>query len=194
MTQPLAQADAGMLAALHEHVETVRALEAVLPALQRFADEAGACLHAGNKLILFGNGGSAADAQHIAAEFIGRFMKERASVPAIALTVNTSVLTALGNDYGFDVVFSRQIEGLARAGDIAVGISTSGRSGNVLNGLRAARVRGCTTVAFCGEYVGDMAAVSDIVIAVPSERTPRIQEAHILLWHVFCERVEQSLT
>lgn len=144
----------------------------------------------GSKLLLFGNGGSASDAAHIAAEFIGRFQSERRALPAIALSTNLAALTAIGNDYGFDWVFSRQLEALARPGDVAVGISTSGMSANVLEGVRAARRLGVATIGLTGADGGDLAAVVDLCLRVPSESTARTQEGHILLGHTLCEIVE----
>jgi D-sedoheptulose 7-phosphate isomerase len=148
---------------------------------------------AGGKLILFGNGGSAGDAQHIAAEFVGRFQLERDPLPALALTVNGSALTAIANDYGYDEVFARQLRGLGAAGDVVVGISTSGGSANVIAALRAARSAGMVTVGFTGGDGGLMRAVCDHCLVVPSGDTPRIQEGHILLGHVLCELVESTL-
>jgi D-sedoheptulose 7-phosphate isomerase len=142
------------------------------------------------KVILFGNGGSAADSQHIAAEFIGRFQKERRSLPAIALTTDTSALTALGNDYGFEVVFARQMEGLGRKGDVAICISTSGNSENVLRAMLVARKMGISTIALTGGTGGKMAPLADIKIIVPSKTTARIQESHICIAHCICELVE----
>lgn len=150
-------------------------------------------LAAGNKLLLLGNGGSAADAQHFAAEIIGRFKLERAALPAIALTTDSSVLTALGNDYGFDAVFSRQVEGLGRPGDVVFGISTSGNSANVLTALTKARKLGCRTVALLGRDGGAIKAVADIALVVPCEDTPRIQEGHLTIIHIICDLLEQSL-
>lgn len=147
----------------------------------------------GNKLMLFGNGGSAADAQHIAAEFVGRFLFNRPALPALALSVNSSCVTAIGNDYGFDVVFSRQIEALGRPGDVAIGISTSGNSPNVLCGLSAARRLGISTVAFTGCTGGKLKDAADYCICAPSNETPRIQECHILVGHIIAELVEQTL-
>ncbi len=146
------------------------------------------------KVLFFGNGGSAADSQHIAAEFIGRFQKERKSLPAIALTTDTSILTSLGNDYGFDIVFARQIEGLGQKGDIAFGISTSGRSRNVIAGLKAARKLGLKTISLTGCGGGEVAALSDIKLIVPSDVTARIQESHICIAHTICELVEKNFT
>ena len=148
-----------------------------------------------NKLILFGNGGSAADAQHIAAEFVGRFAFDRPALPALALSVNTSCVTAIGNDYGFELVFSRQIEALGRPGDVAIGISTSGNSPNVLHGLTTAKKLGLHTVAMAGCTGGKLKLVDtvDHCICVPSNETPRIQECHILLGHIISELVEQTI-
>src|SRR5579863_7568557 len=147
----------------------------------------------GNKVLLFGNGGSAADAQHIAAEFVGRFAFNRPALPALALSVNTSCVTAIGNDYGFDLVFSRQIEALARPGDFAIGISTSGNSENVLQGLAAARKIGLTTVAFTGCTGGKLKDAVDYCICAPSNETPRIQECHILIGHIISELIEETI-
>lgn len=147
----------------------------------------------GKKLLVMGNGGSAADAQHFAAEIIGRFKMERPALPAIALTTDTSVLTAIGNDYGFDTVFSRQVEGLGAAGDVVVGISTSGNSTNVLAALLKARELGCSTIALLGRDGGTIKSAADISIIVPSNDTPRIQEAHITVIHIICDLLEKSL-
>ena len=147
----------------------------------------------GNKVILFGNGGSAADAQHIAAEFVGRFAFDRPALPALALSVNTSCVTAIGNDYGFDLVFSRQIEALARPGDLAIGISTSGNSPNVLQGLVTARKIGLCTVALTGCPGGKLKNAVDYCICAPSNETPRIQECHILIGHIISELVEETI-
>ena len=142
------------------------------------------------KIFLFGNGGSAADAQHIAAEFIGRFQKERKAMAAIALTTDTSILTSIGNDYGFEYVFSRQIEGLAQAGDVAIGITTSGQSKNVLHGIRTAKKRKLVTISLTGNQGGALAKLTDININVPSKNTARVQETHICVGHVLCELIE----
>ncbi len=147
----------------------------------------------GNKILLFGNGGSAADAQHIAAEFVGRFAFDRPALPALALSVNSSCVTAIGNDYGFDLVFSRQIEALARRGDTAIGISTSGNSSNVLHGLSTAREKGLRTVAFTGCAGGKLKNAAEYCICAPSNETPRIQECHILIGHIISELVEETI-
>lgn len=148
---------------------------------------------AGGKLIVFGNGGSAADAQHIAAELVGRFQLERDPLPALALSVNTSAITAIANDYGYDEVFARQLRGLGAPGDAALGISTTGRSSNVNSALRAARSSGMATLGLTGGSGGEMPALCDHCIIVPSSETPRIQEGHILVAHVLCEIVETAL-
>lgn len=152
-------------------------------------------LKSGNKLLLFGNGGSAADAQHIAAEFVGRFAFDRPALPALALSVDTSCLTAIGNDYGFEQVFSRQLEALGRAGDVAIGISTSGNSPNVFNGISTAKKIGLHTIAFTGTPGGKLKQSTDLdhCLCAPSGETPRIQECHILIGHIVSELVEQEL-
>src|ERR1700674_1377690 len=150
-------------------------------------------LDKGNKFLLFGNGGSAADAQHIAAELVGRFAFDRPALPALALSVNTSCVTSIGNDYGFDQVFSRQIEALARPGDVAIGISTSGNSANVLRAMLAARKIGLHTVALTGRTGGNLRNTVDHCICVPSNEKPRIQECHILIGHIISELVEREM-
>src|SRR5436309_9912429 len=147
----------------------------------------------GNKVLLFGNGGSAADAQHIAAELVGRFAFDRPALPALALSVNSSCVTAIGNDRGFDQVFARQLEALARPGDVAVGISTSGNSANVVHAMSQAREMGLQTVALTGRTGGRLKNRVDHCICVPSNETPRIQECHILIGHILSEIVEREL-
>ncbi len=147
-------------------------------------------LRTGGKVIFFGNGGSAADAQHLAAEFTGRYLKERRALPALALNANSSSVTAIGNDYGFEFVFARQLEALGNEGDVAVGISTSGNSRNVLCALQAAKTKSMYTVALTGATGGSMRNVADCTIRIPSDETPRIQECHILAGHLICEIVE----
>jgi D-sedoheptulose 7-phosphate isomerase len=148
---------------------------------------------AGNKLLVAGNGGSAADAQHIAAEFVSRFNFDRPGLPALALTTDTSILTAVGNDYGYDQLFRRQIEANGVGGDIFLGISTSGNSPNILQALEAARLKGITTFGLTGKTGGKMRDLCDHCLCVPSEDTPRIQEAHILIGHTLCAMVELAL-
>jgi len=150
-------------------------------------------LKKGGKILLFGNGGSASDAQHIAAEFIGRFKKDRTALAAIALTTNTSVLTSLANDYGFEVVFAKQIEALGQKNDIAIGISTSGKAKNVALGLKQAKKNGLKTIALTGGDGGEIAKLADVSFLVPSSVTARIQETHITVGHIICELVEQAL-
>ena len=151
-----------------------------------------AFLH-GNKLILFGNGGSAADAQHIAAEFVGRFAFNRPALPAMALSVNSSAVTAIGNDYGFDRVFTRQLEAFGRTGDVVIGISTSGNSPNVLEGITAAGAMGLRTMALTGRSGGRLRDAAELCVCAPSNDTPRIQECHILIGHIVSELVEEAL-
>src|SRR6266852_3680472 len=150
-------------------------------------------LKQGNKALLFGNGGSAADAQHIAAELVGRFAFDRPALPALALSVNSSCVTAIGNDYGYDRVFSRQLEALARPGDVAFGISTSGNSPNVVVALSTAKSMGLHTVALTGRTGGNLFKIVDHCICIPSDRTPRIQECHILIGHIISELVEREI-
>lgn len=170
-------------AVMERNVETInRIIETVKESLQ-----------SGHKLLLFGNGGSAADSQHVAAEFVSRFVMERQALPAIALTVDTSILTATGNDYHFDRVFARQVEALGQAGDLAWGISTSGNSPNVLKGMEEARRKGLKTVAFTGENGGKLKDAVDLCLMVPSRNTARIQESHIMVAHIICGAVEREL-
>lgn len=152
------------------------------------------CLKQGNKIILFGNGGSAADAQHIAGEFIGRFKKERKPLPAISLSTDTSVLTCLGNDYGFEYIFSRQIQALAKKGDVIIALSTSGKSPNILQAISEAKKMGCKIIALTGEKGTPLEKQINICIKIPSQNTPRIQEAHITIGHIWCEIAEEYLS
>ena len=151
------------------------------------------CLRAGGKLLFFGNGGSAADAQHLAAEFIGRFVRERAGLPAIALTTDSSILTAVGNDYGFDQIFARQVQALGRPGDVAIAISTSGNSPNIIEAVKAARKGHLKTIGLSGKDGGLLAKEADLVITVASTTTARIQECHIAVGHLLCELTEEAL-
>ena len=160
------------------------------------AEVAGAVVSAyreGHKLLLFGNGGSAADAAHTAAEFVGRYARDRAALPAIALGENVSSVTAISNDYSFERVFARQVEALGATGDVAIGISTSGNSGNVVAGLEAARGQGLVTVGLTGGDGGAIAGACEHCIRIPADDTPRVQEGHILVLHVLCELVEREL-
>lgn len=170
-----------------EHIAVAnKSLESLSGDIQESASIILACLKEGNKVLLFGNGGSAGDAQHIAAEFVGRFVKERRSLPAIALTTDTSAITAIGNDYGFEHVFARQVEGLANSGDVLIGISTSGNSPNVINALTLGRSLNCKTIGLTGRDGGKMNECCDLNIIVPSDDTARIQEMHILIGHIIC--------
>ena len=164
----------------------------LIETVTKVGEEMVRALRNGNKVLFFGNGGSAADAQHLAAEFVGRFELERRALPAIALTTDTSALTAISNDYGFESVFARQLEALGSPGDIAVGISTSGRSPNILGGIRAAKKAGAITVGMTGFCGNELSACADYCICVPSDRTARIQEAHILIGHILCKIVDES--
>jgi D-sedoheptulose 7-phosphate isomerase len=156
----------------------------------RLADLVATTLAADGKVLFFGNGGSAATAQHAAAEFVGRYERERKALAAIALSTDTSILTAVANDYGFDRVFERQINGLAKPGDVAIALSTSGKSKNILRGLRAAKARGATTAALLGQGGGPARRLADLPIVVPSSRVPLIQEAHDVIVHVLCEAID----
>jgi D-sedoheptulose 7-phosphate isomerase len=162
--------------------------------IEKIADVLIAAYKKGNKMVLFGNGGSAADAQHLATELLGGFTNHhRKSLPALALTTDTSALTAIGNDYSFDDVFSRQVQAMVNPGDVVIAISTSGNSKNVLLGAREARARKATVVGFTGDTGGKLKAESDICLCVPSANTPRIQEAHITVGHILCAMVEQAV-
>jgi D-sedoheptulose 7-phosphate isomerase len=160
--------------------------------LAKCSDEIVAAFQNGNKVLFCGNGGSAADAQHIAAEFTGRFVKERKALAAIALTTDTSALTAIGNDYGFDKIFERQVEALASPGDILIGISTSGNSNNVINAFKKASEIGCITIGLTGNDGGIMSEICRTNIVIPSLITARIQEMHILIGHIFCSYVDMK--
>ncbi|MBV8404784.1 MAG: SIS domain-containing protein [Gammaproteobacteria bacterium] len=176
----------------HSAVAARAALE-LPPMLERIVEAVHQCLLAGGKILACGNGGSAADAQHLAAELIGRFRAERRALPAIALTADTATLTALGNDYGFERVFARQVEGLAAAGDLLFAISTSGNSPNVLQAVKSARHLGCTVVALTGARGGALAAETELIIKAPSTTVARIQEVHSLCIHVICERLDELI-
>lgn len=173
--------------------ETILRDAALVRLIAEVAHRIGGALREGHKVLLFGNGGSAADAQHIAAELVGRYHRERPGLPALALTVNTSSLTAIGNDYNFETIYARQVDALGTPEDIAVAISTSGESGNVLRGVERAKARGLLTVGLTGQKGGRLRQIVDYCICIPSKNTPRIQEAHILLGHIICELVEHAL-
>jgi len=164
----------------------------LIDTIERAATVVVTAIKNGNKVIFCGNGGSAADSQHLAAELIGKFYFNRRSLPAVSLTVNTSIITAIGNDFGFDKVFARQLEGIGKAGDVLIGLSTSGNSENVVEAFRLAKELGISTVAFTGESGGILRDLADILINVPSSDTPRIQEAHMMVGHIICELVEKE--
>jgi len=177
------------------HLETVnKTIEIMQEHLAEASTLAVETLKSGNKILLCGNGGSAADAQHIAAELVGRYKSERRGLPAIALTTDTSALTAISNDYGYDRVFDRQVEALANKGDLLIGISTSGNSANILSALQAAKDLGCNTLGMSGKDGGKMNDICDINLIVPSDDTPRIQEMHILLGHTICQIIDNELS
>jgi D-sedoheptulose 7-phosphate isomerase len=174
-------------------IDRVLADSALQASVVEIADAWETALRAGGKVLLCGNGGSAADAQHLAGELVSRFLFDRAPLPALALTVDTSVLTAIGNDYGYEHTFSRQVRGLGRAGDVLVAISTSGASPNIIAALKAAREAGITTVGFTGNRNGPMGEFCDLILRVPSPSTPLVQQVHITVGHILCEIVEQNL-
>ena len=176
---------------LHAHKETIeKTIDIMVPAIEEACKLMVDTLKNGNKVLLFGNGGSAADAQHIAAELTGRYKSERRGLPAIALTTDTSALTAIANDYGYEQVFSRQVEALAYQGDLCIGLSTSGNSENVFLALQAAKNNGCRTIGLSGKDGGKISRLCDINLIVPSDDTPRIQEIHILMGHILCQAVD----
>ncbi len=178
---------------LESHRRAAERLVELAPAIEDAAARTLAAVRRGGKALAFGNGGSAADAQHFVAELVGRYRRERRGVPAIALTTDPSVVTAIANDYGYGEVFARQVQAHARPGDVAWGISTSGNSENVCRGLVAARAAGAVTIALTGGDGGRMKSLADVAIVVPSSETPRIQEGHITIIHVVCDLVEAAL-
>jgi D-sedoheptulose 7-phosphate isomerase len=177
---------------IEESMQLRESLQAEAKTVVAISDQLVQALRRGNKVLLFGNGGSAADAQHIACELAGRFSRDREPLPAIALSTNTSSLTAIANDYGYEAVFARQLRGLVKKGDIVIGISTSGSSPNVLLAIEEANRRGAVTIALTGQG-GKLKELAHYVVAVPSTSTPRIQEAHITIGHIICHLVEEEL-
>lgn len=161
--------------------------------IQQVIDIVTAAFQKGNKVLFCGNGGSAADAQHLAAEFSGRFYKDRKALPSEALHCNTSYITAVANDYSYDVIYSRLVDGMCVAGDVLIGLSTSGNSGNILKAFETAKEKGVTTIGMTGASGGKMKVISDYLINVPSTDTPRIQESHILIGHIICQLVEANI-
>ncbi len=179
-------------ATLSEHAAAIADLTDLVPQIEEGGRRLVECLRNGGKILWMGNGGSAADSQHMAAEIVGRFQRERKGLPSIALTVDTSILTSVGNDFGFDHVFSRQIEALCGEKDVVIAISTSGNSGNILKGIEAAREIGATVIGLTGQGGGKMAEVCDLLLAAPSGSTPRIQECHLLIEHILCDCVDAA--
>ena len=179
-----------ILANIDESIVTKQRLKSEVDNILKLCEMVIECLDKGGRVLLFGNGGSAADAQHIATEFVGRYLVERNALPAIALSTNTSSLTAIANDYGYDHVFERQVQALCNRNDLVIGISTSGTSKSVLLGLGAARKRGARTVGLTGLSGGRMSEVADLVVRVPSDSTPRIQESHIMIGHIISQVAE----
>jgi D-sedoheptulose 7-phosphate isomerase len=178
---------------LSESIRVKESLTTLIPDIKKVAEAISECYMNGKKVILFGNGGSAADAQHIACELVGKFKRERRALEAIALTTNTSILTAIANDYDFSRIFERQIEALAQKGDVVIGISTSGKSENVIRGVEKAREIGAKTIGLTGKDGGKLKDVAELSIRVPSDNTPRIQEAHITIGHIICYLVEKNV-
>lgn len=178
---------------LENHFKVVQDMRKIMPEVASAGLRVRTALEKGRKILICGNGGSAADSQHMAAEFVGRFVKERQSLPALALTVDTSLLTAVGNDYGFDCVFSRQVEGLGQEGDVLIAISTSGNSANVVKAVKTAKEKGIYVIALTGENGSILAKESDLCLAVPSQVTARIQEMHIMIIHMICEIAEADI-
>lgn len=182
--------DTVFTAAIEEHLSVIQGVLGQVEVLEHIARRMAAALHAGNQILWCGNGGSAGDSQHLAAEIVGRFRRERRGLPSIALTTDSSILTAVANDYGFEAVFSRQVEAIGRQGDVLVGISTSGNSHNVISAIEKAHEQGLVTVAFTGTGGGRAGSVADHLFAVESQDTARIQEAHILAGHMICDWLE----
>ncbi len=178
---------------IESHIETIKRIKGFSDIIREVASLFINALRQGNKAIFFGNGGSAADAQHLSAELVGRFHKKRAPLPAVALNTNTSIITAVGNDFGFDNIFSYQTEAIENRGDIVIGISTSGNSNNVIKGILKAKEKNITTIGLLGKDGGKLKEYTDIAIVVPSNDTARVQEAHILVGHIICEIVENEL-
>jgi D-sedoheptulose 7-phosphate isomerase len=180
-------------ASIDEHLRTFEDLRSLLPTIAKAADEVVSCLLGGGKVLILGNGGSAADSQHFAAELVGRFVEERRALPAIALTTDTSILTAVANDYGYDRVFERQVEAFGQEGDVLVAISTSGRSPGVVQAATMASKLGMKVISLTGQSGGPLAEDADVAIRVPSTTTARVQEAHIFVVHSICAEVDRSV-
>ncbi len=182
-----------IISILDESIKVKESIKKLAPTILKISNEIIKAYKKKKKVVLFGNGGSAADAQHIAAEFVGKFYKDRASLPSLAFHTNTSVLTATANDYGYDLVFERQVSSFVENGDIAIGISTSGNSPNVIKGLLKAQEKGAVTIGFTGQKQNKIEEIVDICLKIPSKDTPRIQEGHITVGHIICYLVEKEL-
>jgi len=182
-----------IISILDESIKVKESLKGLVPIIMKISDYIINAYKNKRKVVLFGNGGSAADAQHIAAEFVGKFYKDRDSLPSLAFHTNTSVLTATANDYGYDLVFERQVSSFVEEGDIAIGISTSGNSSNVIKGLKKAKEKGAITIGFTGQKKNRIEEITDICLKIPSSDTPRIQEGHITVGHIICYLVEKEL-
>jgi D-sedoheptulose 7-phosphate isomerase len=178
--------------AIDEHLAVINEIRKQRLVLENIARAMSASLHAGGKILWCGNGGSAGESQHLAAEIVGRFRQDRRGLASISLTTDTSILTAVANDYGYEAVFSRQVEALGNHGDVLVGMSTSGNSQNVIAALEMARIKGLVTVAFCGATGGKMAPLADYLLAITSKDTARVQEAHLLAGHMICDWIESD--
>jgi D-sedoheptulose 7-phosphate isomerase len=178
---------------LDENIKVIKSIKNLTPVIEKISKKIINAYRNKKKVVLFGNGGSAADAQHIAAEFVGKFYKDRDSLPSLAFHTNTSVLTATANDFGYDLVFERQVSSFVEKGDIAIGLSTSGNSPNVIKGLLKAQEKGAITVGFTGQKQNKIEEIVDICLKIPSTDTPRIQEGHITVGHIICYLVEKEL-
>jgi D-sedoheptulose 7-phosphate isomerase len=182
-----------VVAAIDESIRTKEMLKQHKGTITKIGFMVSTCINRGGTIFIFGNGGSAADSQHIAAELVGRYQKKRRGLPALAFTTNTSTLTAIGNDFGYEFVFQRQVESMVTPDDLVIGISTSGNSPNVINGIAAAKKIGAATVGLAGSKGGKLGDLAEVTLKVPSDNTQRIQECHILIGHIICDIVEKNL-
>jgi len=182
-----------IISILNESIKVKEGIKELTPLIRKISEEIIKAYRNKKKVVLFGNGGSAADAQHIAAEFVGKFYKDRASLPSLAFHTNTSVITATANDYGYDLIFERQVSSFVEEGDIAIGLSTSGNSPNVIKGLAKAKEKGAVTIGFTGQKENKIEQIVDYCLKIPSMDTPRIQEGHITVGHIICYLVEKEL-
>ncbi|MHA1284520.1 MAG: D-sedoheptulose-7-phosphate isomerase [Promethearchaeota archaeon] len=185
--------EAEIIRILDDSIKIKEGIKELAPLIKKIAEEIVKAYKKNKKVILFGNGGSAADAQHIAAEFVGKFYKDRKALPSLAFHTNTSSITATANDFGYDLIFARQVEAFVEAGDVVIGISTSGNSPNVLKGIEKAKEKGAITIGMTGQKKNKLEELTDYCIKIPSEDTPRIQEGHITVGHIICYLVEKEL-